>query len=566
MSRHFAVSASRMVRRFSTGASKTIPQAMMDIPDYNVHHWVGHNGGMFGPMGGGLEGISFGLVGGGQANLFLGYHLAKAGGDVTIFEAKSELGGRAECHTFSDGTQAPLGMMRFGKGQALWGRVVEELGYGFSGPFPDPGVAPTIIAYGNERTFWKGTDRPPRHFENVHVNYHRFLDNGWNGLVGWNRIREFLQNGKSDKATIAIQAWIDRFGGHTINQAVREIFALNWTNDDFRRFDTLGVGSGGYGVYGEKSFLILMRMMINGFEDDQRGVGAWNGREYAAVSPQDLVKVIGDKAREAGATIELASPVKSLSGNGYQLLLDTKEVYGRSFDHVVLGTTFPVMARIKGVKELIPDLEVFDTLANVDGGLSGKLFALVDISNIPGVSDPNFPLMLLIENNYTQQVYLMVYPDEGKALLLAWYGWERLYSDVAQCTCGELLDHCKKAIRSTVVGTQSEEVWKAVLDNIVEHWIKKWPEDEYALGAFHNPSKEYIKGLNKILHYWKSVEQSKGPRMYINSGDMHGAGGWNEGAYLSALTVASSIINDMGWLYNPELAPCNCINTNALKY
>lgn len=52
---------------------------------------------------------------------------------------------------------------------------------------------------------------------------------------------------------------------------MREIFA-DWTDDHFERFDTLGVGSGGYGPYKDKSFFVMMRIIVNGFEDTQSRV------------------------------------------------------------------------------------------------------------------------------------------------------------------------------------------------------------------------------------------------------------------------------------------------------
>lgn len=84
MFRSRLTNVARGARSFSAGASKTVAQAMMDIPGYNAHHWIDTNGGMFAPIGEGLNGKSFALIGGGQANLFLGYHLAKAGGDFCV--------------------------------------------------------------------------------------------------------------------------------------------------------------------------------------------------------------------------------------------------------------------------------------------------------------------------------------------------------------------------------------------------------------------------------------------------------------------------------------------------
>lgn len=84
---------------------------MIDQPEFNFADWCNESGGVFAPKGEGL-GQSFVLVGGGQSNIFLAIQLARVGADVTILEAKSELAGRVACHTFSDGSEAAMGVVK----------------------------------------------------------------------------------------------------------------------------------------------------------------------------------------------------------------------------------------------------------------------------------------------------------------------------------------------------------------------------------------------------------------------------------------------------------------------
>jgi len=124
------------------GSGSGKPQAMMDFPDCNYVKWLEKNGGVFAKIGSGLEGKDFVLIGGGQANLYLSILLRNGGANITVLEARDKLAGRAEQHEFSDGTKADLGMMRFGLGQALWGNILNELGFRFVSNFPTPKPTP----------------------------------------------------------------------------------------------------------------------------------------------------------------------------------------------------------------------------------------------------------------------------------------------------------------------------------------------------------------------------------------------------------------------------------------
>lgn len=114
--------------------------------------------------------------------------------------------------------------------------------------FPDPGKVTTAINYCGETTSWRDDSVAPEGFEKVHRGFINFLRNGWSGLIGWMEIRSMLQNRATEDAKQAIQSWVDRFRTTTFGNAFREIFSGEWNQDDFQRFDTVGIGSGGLGI------------------------------------------------------------------------------------------------------------------------------------------------------------------------------------------------------------------------------------------------------------------------------------------------------------------------------
>jgi tryptophan 2-monooxygenase len=69
------------------------------------------------------------------------------------------------------------------------------------------------------------------------------------------------------------------FGNDSFYTALQRIFGEKhewdvpggqvWTEDDFERFGTLGVGSGGFGAVYSAGFNSIFRLIVNGLESDQ---------------------------------------------------------------------------------------------------------------------------------------------------------------------------------------------------------------------------------------------------------------------------------------------------------
>lgn len=78
--------------------------------------------------------------------------------------------------------------------------------------------------------------------------------------MSWSDIHSILQRGLEVKQDIP--QWLDWVSSNIIEEGFRELFP-HWTDTEIELFGTLGVGSGGYGVYFEKSILIIMRMIVN---------------------------------------------------------------------------------------------------------------------------------------------------------------------------------------------------------------------------------------------------------------------------------------------------------------
>lgn len=151
-------------------------------------------------------------------------------------------------------------------------------------------------------------------------------------------------------------------------------------------------------------------------------------------------------------------------------------------------------------------------------------------------------------------------------LVILWYGWERTYSTMADMSMEEIVDVCIKNIWEIVRGHKCEAVWNTILAKGRDMVGIKWPENRLAHTAFHNPSPQFIEGINEVKQYWKRLEKTGKNCIYINFGDILGAGGWNEGAFMSSLFNGISIVQNYGKLFHPNSAPCNVSHPDMFKY
>lgn len=540
------------------------PQASMNFPEANVHAWLKANGGMLAPQGEGLDGLTVVIVGGGQTALFTAIHLAQAGATVQVVEATGTCQGRAETHVFSDGSKAPLGMMRFGRGSAIFGGIVVALGFVMKPRFPDPGVVPTLIHYEGSTSVWNDIETAPEGFENVQHHFQDFLKNGWNGLESWELIQTYLQNDEPELARQATQEWIEHFRDATFGSAIREIFRDIWSEDEFKRFDTLGVGSGGFGVLNHVSIFVIMQVFVNGFEDQQCSLGKWDGQDVQDVGADDIIEALRLHAIGKGVKIFMNTPVTGVTYNGQHHVIQSSTGLVLKSDIIVCTTTLPAMVCIKGLPELLgnvlPGAE--DLPADCR---SGKLFTLIDVSGIPDMNECDFP-QVLVSDLLSRQMYLQPGKTANTRVLLMWYGWQKAYDDLADMTYHQMIEECIEVARTIVKGTKYERSWNQILGKVIEHKVIRWQGRCFAGSAFQVAEPGDNQKLRDASFLWGSAGTMANRNTFSAMADLQGAGGWNEGGYTKAAVDISAILAGRGTVYNDGLAPCNLLKKDTLVF
>ena len=376
-------------------------QAFLDTPCLIYSKWNETAGGITQPLGKLPSDFSVCLIGGGISNLVAAFELAKAGATVTLYEADCEVGGRL-CSWFNpvdSQTIAEMGAMRFPPSEVLLYYYAKSLGFGFMDGFPDPGVYPTVISYHGDVHEWTDINQAPPGFETVYHGWTAFCRDGLTpkpgqkvpALKSANTLQKWLQNPDSyGDVHAAWQDYLTTFKNNSFYEGLQRIFGASaewdipggttWTPDDFRRFGTLGIGSGGFGPFNEVAFTTVFRFIPNGLETDQ-AIFCTGGENPTPIGIQQLALALKDKASSLGANIVLDSVADVVSQDAGSVVVSVstnkKDPKYPTFNFVIIGVTTRSMAiNMSAINNssLFYDQSIIDGITDVHIASSSKLF------------------------------------------------------------------------------------------------------------------------------------------------------------------------------------------------
>lgn len=302
-------SATGPSKRVATKCLNPKPQAWAGTPHANIPKWIESFGGISSPAGKFTTERTYILVGGGFGNMYLAWLLRLAGAEVTILEAKSQVGGRAEPKRMQDGTLAPMGMMRFSTSEVLWIQLLKLCDYELKAYFPNPGRVPTILSFHGKNIIWNNPNTIPEDYSTVINGFNTFIKevlqlNRKTVLCSWSKITELLADKREHTTTEsinAIQAWITTFKNNSIGDGFQLIFKSNrnwdvpggriWSKEHLERFNTVGVGSGGFGAFNHIDFMCIMHVIVNGCETEQGKIAKKVGRKLIEGNSWDVAQV-----------------------------------------------------------------------------------------------------------------------------------------------------------------------------------------------------------------------------------------------------------------------------------
>ena len=522
-------------------------------------------------------GAEVAIIGAGVSGLVAAYELLKIGANPVIFEATDRIGGRAYSKHFTelDGKESPvlaeLGSMRFPPSGKLFFYYLENV---FElttegGSFPDPGQVPTKLYYENQEIDWKKGSPSPENedFKKIGDDWNKFVNQLVEPLIkAWQELATAKQEGDDreyeEKRTKLRQIWqgyIYRYQNVSFYQAVRQGIP-SWTDEDVNKFGALGIGSGGFGPLFPVNFLEFLRIVANGWEDNQIllpfGISYFIEKFYTekVQSPQ------GDRSLQDLDTLHLKTPVTAIQYNSnnqpvvYYTNPDGSEE-SKSFAAVLVTTTTRSM-EIMGLtldapgnpESVMEEQSVQVALRNLHITTSSKLFIRTKTKfwlDDSGQPKPDIPQNIQTDE-LPRGVYALDYPKEynrdDNGVVVVSYTWEDDSTKLMGLPPKARLKLCQEAIAK--VSPEFAENLVPLNDEIV---CIDWQGEDYYYGAFKLQYPGQETNIQAAYYQFLSVLDANIDRgVYLAGDSISWAGGWTEGAMHTAINAACAAAKRMG--------------------
>lgn len=498
------------------------------------------------------------IIGAGISGLIAATELLRAGvNDITLFEARDRLGGRAWSQLFDPHYYprliAEMGAMRFPPSATGLFHYLNRFSIQTSASFPDPGIVDTELHYRGVRHLWPAGEQPPALFTRVHNGWRALLYEGCLldgvSLVGPLQITAMLKSERFDEAAEAWQIWLNVFRDCSFYSAMVTIFTgtnppggIAWKRpDDFELFGALGIGSGGFLPVYQAGFTEILRMVINGYEDDQRLIIGGISTLAEQLARQEI------RGTTPGRHVRFSKVNRISKDNGkISLATDMKPV--EAFDRVIVTSNNRAMQMVHG-------LSADKTFLNQDVCRAVRETHLTGSSKLFMLTRDKFwlknKLPLTIQSDgLVRGVYCLDYePDNpgGPGVVLLSYTWEDDAHKLLAITdkkqrCQHLVDelsaiHPEFARHLVPAGGDYERY-------VLHH---DWLTDPCSAGAFKlNYPGEDVYSQRLFFQFKTANHPEQDSGLYLAGCGCSFTGGWVEGAVQTAVNSACAVIRSTG--------------------
>jgi tryptophan 2-monooxygenase len=555
------------------------PQAFVDTPNFVYSDWLNQSGGINKPIGK-LSG-TVGIVGAGAAGCVAAFELQKSGAKVTLFDAETaeEIaderppGGRLYSSQFRDsnGTVtadiAEMGAMRFPPSEEALFYYLNAFNIPTTATFPDPGKVPTWVYYKGKGQLWSNATVAPNGFERVWNGWIALVNNGittQNGTafmssVSFNdRLRISPTNGSAlAQVTSAWQDYLNEFGNDSFYTGLAKIFSPQhkwmvpagqvWSAEDFTRFGTLGIGSGGFGPLYGIGFNYIYRLLTNALETDQRFVPGGISQLCQAF----LSRFMSQGGKYAQNTRITKVEVNPQPAKTVTLTLASGAT--QTFDRVIVATTTRAMEMGLSLTDAQLNLPPSQRTTSVDVGEAIDRVHVVSSTKLflrtkKFWNDPRFPRNILSDTKLPQ-LYTLDYGDPQSGVVLVTYTWEDDSTKTQALDGGELLEALKAEIRTITAGTAFSDYadqlvpFTGSLARDMRSIV--WQSTKDYFGAFTLAQTGQDPYIDTIYRDFGKAGTALDNLVYIAGDCTSWTGGWADGALQSGLNGAAGVIRSL---------------------
>ena len=568
------------LRPFAAAAANV--QAFVDTPNFIYSNWLNASGGINAPIGR-LSG-TVGIIGGGAAGCVAAFELQKTGAKVTLFDAETaeEIadqrppGGRLYSSRFRDSNGvatsdiAEMGAMRFPPSEEALFYYLNAFNIPTNATFPDPGKVPTWVYYKGVGQLWSNPAVPPNGFERVWNGWIALVNNGittQNGTAFWSSVtfNNNLQISPTNgfvlaQVTNAWQAYLNEFGNDSFYTGMAKIFSpqhkwlvpagQEWSAEDFTKFGTLGIGSGGFGPLYGIGFNYIYRLLTNALETDQR---------FVPGGISQLCQAFISRFTQLGGHYASKTLVKKVKVNTNKTVTVTlANGTPQTFDRVIAATTTRAMEMNMSLSDAQFNLPANQRTTSLDVGEAIDRIHVVSSTKLflrtkKFWTDTRFPRNILSDTKLPQ-LYTLDYGNPQSGVVLVTYTWEDDAIKTQALDGPELLELLKAEIRTITARSNFADYADQLVPftGSLERDLRflNWQSTKDYFGAFTLAQTGQDPYIDTIYRDFGKAGTGEDNLVYIAGDCTSWTGGWADGALQSGLNCAAGVIRSLNGTFS----------------
>lgn len=516
-----------------------------DFP-FPFDDWVSHRSGI-GTVPPAKHGTEVAVIGAGISGLVAAYELLKVGLRPVVYEV-DRIGGRLRSEPFPAAPDivAELGGMRFPmSGTALF-HYIKLCGLE-TRDFPNPltPAAPTTVVD------LEGVSHYARTIDDLPPMFHEVAD-AWNEALESEAQLSQIQQAMRSRDAAAIKAiwdplvavWDDRTFYDFVASSP-QFSALSYRHREV--FGQVGFGTGGWDSDFPNSMLEVFRVVMAGFEDEQRfivGGAEQLPRRLWDMSCKDPVHW-PDGTSIADLHNGGHRPAVTAIGRAENGSLTVTDRWGRDsdFSAVLVTTQGWLLTTNIDVDESLLSQKVWMALDRTRYMQSSKTFVMVDRpfwKDIDPKTGRSVMSMTLTDRN-TRGTYLLDNGPDRPAVILLSYAWQ---SDAMKVLPMSAAERANLAIDTLTKIYPSVDLRSHIVGDPI---TVSWEADPNFLGAFKGALPGHYRYNRRMhSHFMQADFPAEQRGLFLAGDDVSWTPGWAEGAVHTALNAVWGVMAHLG--------------------